>query len=369
MSKIKHFIKRAPVYAAASALVGVSAVMNARYGATLGSNDLDRAVWIAASASSDILKAASPLAIAWSWRNRNAFSGLAAVGLLSITVTYSAVAAIGFAASSRDTATSGRGHDAARIERAQSAYDKATTELKTVGNPRPISALEARISSILANPLADTPKGPCGTLDGDYTRKYCPLVADLKVELAKAGRKRELETTIEKTKTILDTAPAIQTADPQGEALASYGRAAGFKLDAKTLQPWLAGIAALLVELGSVFGFLVAGSIGPAHRQKKANGNHDKREGFTTGPVIEHEPLPAPDSIHGLLQITHSTGMSPIEGIERRTSGKLKLSQRRLAASLGRGRRTIAQELKELAGKGLIALEATRTGTMITLSA
>ena len=55
-------------------------------------------------------------------------------------------------------------------------------------------------------------------------------------------------------------------------------------------------------------------------------------------------------------------------GIERAREGKIRLSQRRLAASLGRGRRAIAQELEELAAKGLIALEATRTGTMITFT-
>ena len=78
-------------------------------------------------------------------------------------------------------------------QRASSAYEAANSELATLGLPRPIAALEARISSLLANPLADTPHGKCGTLDGDYTRKWCPVVADLKVELAKAKRKAKLE--------------------------------------------------------------------------------------------------------------------------------------------------------------------------------
>lgn len=377
-STLKHFVKRAPVYLAASALVGVSAVMNARYGASLGTTELDRAAWIAASVASDVLKAAAPVALVWSWRNRNAFTGLAAVALLGITVSYSSIAAIGFAASARDTASSERGRDIGRIERAQAAYDAAAIELPAVGTPRPAAAIEAQIAAILANPLADTPAGKCGTLDGDFTKKWCPVVADLRAELANAHRKGELELTMKQARAVLDAAPAAGTsADPQAQALATYSRAIGLPIDAEALRPWLAGLAALLVELGSVFGFLIAGSLGPTRRTRQQEDAAPVVIDTPAGPIIEHEPQPRPeqpaqpdrDSLHGLLLIAHKQGGSPVDGIERRASGKIAVSQRRLADALGRGRRAIAAELEDLAGRGLIAIEATKTGTMIQLPA
>ena len=77
----------------------------------------------------------------------------------------------------------------------------------------------------------------------------------------------------------------------------------------------------------------------------------------TTGPIIEHEPLEEP--VSAVLRLTHQTGMAPVEGIERRADGKLRVSQRRLADAMGEGRRTISQKLEELAQKGKIALEPT----------
>ena len=362
-NRIKHYIKRAPIYGAAAALVAASATMNARFGYSLGENDIDRLVWTGASIGSDILKAASPVALVWAWLNRSVLTGLAAISLMGITITYSSLAAIGFTASARDSMSASREGLAQTHQRASSAYQAANSELATLGLPRPIAALETRISSILANPLANTEKGPCGTLDGDYTRKWCPVVADLKVELAKAKRKAKLETSRDTAKTILDQTLAIEESDPQAAIIAAFiTKATGHVINPGNVKPWLAGIAALLVELGSTLGFLVAGA-GLNLRKEKASAVIET----TTGPIIEHEPVEEP--VSAALRLTHQTGMAPVEGIERRADGKLRVSQRRLADAMGEGRRTISQRLEELAQKGKIALEPTRAGTIITMLA
>jgi hypothetical protein len=383
MSSLTTYIKRAPVYGAATALVAASAVMNARYGAGLGETDIDKAVWITASVGSDILKAASPLALVWAVRNKSILTGLAALVLISITVLYSALAAIGFSATARDSMNAKTDQQNERYERAQEAYKTANTELQAVGMVRPIKALEARISTILTDPYANTEKGPCGMIDGDYTRKWCPVVAVMKVELAKSKRKARLEAQRDKARDIMDAAPALETPDPQAATIAAYIKAVtSVNVDAKAIQPWLAGIAALLVELGSAFGFLIANAGIPTHRQQDNNDHDDDQH---KRPSIKHQParntnvlellgieLPANNkrnSVETMLQIAHDTGKPPIPGIERRSCGTLRVSQRLLAENLGRGRRAIARELQELAHRGLIALKPTRAGTMITFTA
>ena len=267
MVSIKHFIKRAPVYGAAAVLVAASTVMNARFGYSLGENDIDRLVWTGASVGSDILKAASPVALVWSWHNRSVLTGLAAILLMAITVAYSALAAIGFTATARDSISSGRAEQIETRQRAKAAYDMASSELADLGLSRPARALEARIVAILANPLADTPQGKCGILDGDYTRKWCPVVADLRVELAKAKRKGRLEIERDTAKAMLDKTPLVRKVDPQAATVAVFiENSTGWQINAQNLQPWLAGIAALLVELGSTLGFLVAGAGSHIHR-------------------------------------------------------------------------------------------------------
>ena len=360
---IKHYIKRAPIYGAAAALVAASATMNVRFGYSLGENDIDRLVWTGASIGRDILKAASPVALVWAWHNRSVLTGLAAISLMGVTITYSSLAAIGFTASARDSMSAGREGQAQIYQRASSAYEAANSELATLGLPRPIAALEARISSILANPLADTEKGPCGTIDGDYTKEWCPVVTDLKVELAKAKRKAKLEGQRDVAKSILDKTPSIEEGDPQAATVAAFiTKATGREISPGSLKPWLAGIAALLVELGSTLGFLVAGA-----------GRNSKRvEAPTaietpTGLIIEHETLTHP--VGDVLRLTHETGISPVDGIERRADGTLRVSQRRLSDALGKSRRTVSAMLEDLVIAGKIAIEATTGGTLITMLA
>ena len=138
-------------------------------------------------------------------------------------------------------------------------------------------------------------------------------------------------------------------------------KATGWQIKAQNIQPWLAGIAALLVELGSTFGFLVAGAGKPAKKKKPVITD------TPTGTIIDHEPIES--SVGAILALTHETGMAPVEGIQRQSDGRLRVSQRKLADAMGEGRRAIAQKLDELATMGRIALEPTRSGTIITMLA
>ena len=228
MKKItqKNMIRQLPVYGAAAALVACSAFFNASFGYTLGTTDASRLVWQAASVGSDILKAAGPVALVWAIANRDILRGFASILLIAVTASYSVAAAIGFAASSRADMSSGNTDQ-------QQAYDRSTAAHKSSA---------AEIARIVDNPRWKSTSG-CSDATVRKSREFCKINEPLyRSALAK----------ISASESIMAKGRPAQ-ADPQAAAIA-----AAMGLSILQVQTGLSWLAAGLVELGSLFGFLIA---------------------------------------------------------------------------------------------------------------
>src|SRR5262245_55909169 len=90
---------------AASVLLAVSAMMNYRFGFTLGKTPSDGHIYGLASAAADCFKALVPFFFFAAWRNRMWSQPLAAAALWFVVTGYSMTSALGHAALNRlDTA-------------------------------------------------------------------------------------------------------------------------------------------------------------------------------------------------------------------------------------------------------------------------
>lgn len=291
LTRLGSALTRVPAYLAALTLVAASASCNALFGASLGTGRAEVAVLVAASIASDVLKAASPIALRSAIRDRDLIGGLAAVVILTITATYSGLAAVGFAASQRDATASERQAAADTHERLTTAFKQAEAELAKLPIARPAGEIKAEIAGIEALPGIMVGGVPCGgTHDGPVTKANCPRHAGLKAELAKADARAQLVKRMEDARAALDKLPeAPRSADPQGDAIAAYLSIVGISVTAADLRPWLVAMVALLVEVGSVFGFMTASGSGSWQRAIEI-------ERAEQGGAVDSEPASNVDS-------------------------------------------------------------------------
>lgn len=213
-------------------------------------------------------------------------------------------------------------------------------ELKSLGSPRPATEVQAEISAIDQTPGIMIDGVPCGgTINGKVTKEWCPQRALLVAEKARADRKAELEAKLTKGR-------AVKAADPGSTALATYLAALGVVVPIEVISQWLNLVPVLALEIGSALAAVLVQAVGGSDR------------GPATKPVKQgrRKPRKRQQEVEAkVLKHLKRTKEAPV-------------TERGLAALLGSvSRSTVRRSIHSLAAAGIIALEASRHGTVVRL--
>jgi hypothetical protein len=240
---------------AASILLGVSAMMNYRFGMSLGKTPTDQQIYGMASAAADCFKALAPFFFFAAIRNRVWSQALAAVLVWVVVTGYAMTSALGHAALNRLTTSGERVVASVNYKDLRADSERAETELKWIPAHRPADTVAAELNVLKAQRLWLL-TNECSDITGKAGREFCQQVFKLDAELASARRSQALEARIAQNGAKIagaNGAAVMAEADPQASVLA---RLLGLQLE--TVQTGLTLFVALLIEIGSGFGMYVA---------------------------------------------------------------------------------------------------------------
>jgi hypothetical protein len=240
---------------AASILLVVSAMMNYRFGYSLGKTPTDGEIYGMASAAADCFKALAPFFFFAAVRNR-VWSQAVAAALVWVVVTgYAMTSALGHAALNRLTTSGERTAASTSYKDLRDDLKRAQQQLDWIPAHRPADTVAAELNVLKAQ-RAWLLTNECTDATIRSSREFCQQYFKLAAEHASALEAQKLEVRVaqigaEAAKATGATVMAV--ADPQATVLA---RLTGLQLE--TVQTALTLFVALLIEIGSGFGMYVA---------------------------------------------------------------------------------------------------------------
>jgi len=266
-------------------LITASALFGSVYAWQVGSQNTTAVLGIPVLAIAAVLMAlslelAKPFAVASAMASFRSFAfvqGVLLTVLALATISYSLTAELSLAAmlrfdsvAHREAVITAATAQNDSIRRAGERYDVSRRELESLAPARASGEVQAEIESLLLTRGA----GNCAVVDGPVTRRVCPRVADLRIELARAQRREQLKADMmSAAKLPLQRVPLepVSVADPGATALATYLSEVGFVAQPTLLSQWLVLIPVLALEIGSaVAAVLIRASAQPSqteHRQ------------------------------------------------------------------------------------------------------
>lgn len=352
-------VVRLLAFAAALSLVGVSISMNLQAGLAKSETQFGQFTWAVASVASDILKAVAPIFIGWAIARRDALRVTVGVAILIVTGGYAVISAISYSHGGRVDLAGARGAEATTRERADASYRDTEAALSGIPTTRPVPELKASIAALLADPKT----GDCHTMDGPVSRRVCPQVAEVRTELARAEERTRLQGELKLAKAQLDGLPPPRSADPAAEAVTRFLGEIGVSAEPHDVALWLSFSGVILVEVGSIFGLLLAsGGAGPSQ----------------LGPA---EPAPAPlrdqparnvdsekaDAKPKRWRPRLGTAVALDKLRAAALNGEIEASQSTFGKLLGISKATAHRELRRLEQAGAITLATGKRGTHVTV--
>ena len=239
----------------ASGFLVASCAMNWRYGVSLGRTEIDQWTFGGISVVADLFKAMLPFYVSWSYRNRRLLVSVAAGALWILCVAYSITSALGFAALNRADTAAVRGDTIDRRQNLEQALETARARIKSLGQPQPSAAIEAKMASLRTNAKWDRTRR-CTDVTLADSRKFCSKYQMEMAELAIAKEGERIRVEVSNIKGRLD---ALRTnglqskRDPQADIISRL-----LAVDVATVSTALAVLVAVLVELGSGLGLFIA---------------------------------------------------------------------------------------------------------------
>lgn len=375
------------------------------------------------AAGATLLAAATPaltLAALRRWQLAEAAAGAV---LFAAAVSFSMLAAIGASNHGRTDVAANRDAVTQHHGRLVAEHKRLTTDLASIVSARTV----AELSPLIAARQAAMFGVDCNkTVSSDAIRRACNDVAGLQAESARATERHTLADKLaDLDKQLSNAKPATGSADPQASALAAYALAAGLKVTAAEISPWLSLATALFFELASALGLLAAGIGSVGNSGRLVNEDRQRRDTvsghrlnetisthltFTcdisglltscssrleqTMPVPTQPEQPASAiaepakvvSVSDAVTLNASDAVTslPVVAVAQpvaldlstrllahvaRNGGKVRASQRSLALTLGTNAPAINRCLATLATAGSVKLRAGTKGTTITLQA
>lgn len=288
--------------AAALVLLGVSVVMNYRFGASLGKTEFDGQIYGFASAAADCLKALAPFFLFAAWRNRLWSATAIILVLWTVMTVYSMTSALGHAALNRLSTAAKRTTEATNYADLRKDLARAEQDLGWITQHRPAEQVRADLEGHKAQ-RTWVASNECTDPAGKAAREYCQTYHRLSGELAAAEKADKLEARIAEIKGKLDGRQVVseEAADPQASVLARISR-----MSIDTVQAALTIFVALLIEIGSNFGLYAATSYLrrdrdvvldlPFENGPKASAWQDAQALSATRDAPERALLPAPET-------------------------------------------------------------------------
>ena len=227
----------------------VSGLFNASYAQRLGHGGAEQATWVLASLLITCFVTGLPLAIEV-LRVRVPHLAAVARGLWLGSMAFSFVAAVGYAAVTRDEATAGAGamlRDRAGLER---AIDRGEAELAALPRHRPARAVAADIRQAEADIGIN-----CDRARSRGALEACRPVFGLRTELASADAADRIEGQLADLRARLGGVPNVgTTANPQADVLSWLG---GGVLSVSVWERLLTVFIAALIELSAALGLAI----------------------------------------------------------------------------------------------------------------
>lgn len=254
---MKHLLGVSGV-AAASVLLAVSAAMNWKFGYGLGKSEFEGQLLGGASAAADCLKALIPFFLFSAMRRRVWSQAAAAAVLWTICLGYSMTSALGFAALNRADSTGERQVQNATYNDLRKELKRSEDRLSWMPQHRPAGMIEQEIARLEKDRLWVVTKG-CAEIPGKTTRDFCQSLNTLRAEHAVAAEARTVEARIAEIQAKLDKTSGHAVAGESDPQAAVISQLTG--QDLSNIQTALTVMVALLLELGSAFGFYVAMSV------------------------------------------------------------------------------------------------------------
>lgn len=237
----------------------VSAVMNFRFGHTLGAETIDRVLYGLASLASDGLKIILPFAIGWAFAERRRLAAFLGVALFVVCIAYSVVSAMGFAAVNRAKTGAAIAVAAERYEDLQRERDRLRNALDRAGGRPDLSAIALEIERLQGHRRwAATQSCTNATVQRSITfcNRYRSALARQASAAALEKRIEGLEAALGQVLAELKTVDGRAVAadkDPQVSMLSTL-----FGANADQVKLGLALLITALVELGSALGFFIS---------------------------------------------------------------------------------------------------------------
>ena len=292
------------------------------------------------------LEAVKPLAISAGIDLWKRCTGPAALLLTlgGISCAYSLTAELSLISMSKGDIVAERQAQATTARNAERDRNRIEAELAAIGITQPSASLSAELSSLLSDSRLKGCTSPLSNwrLQAISTEKVTPL----RSELATAERREKLEASLAQLPSV-----AAKVADPGSVALATYLAALGVNLSAEAIAQWLILIPVLALEIGSA----MAGVLVQAVSQSPAKGVSEPPK----KPANRREP-PKPEPAAGKDNVAKAI----VQELQA-AGGSLSRSERGLARLIGTSKPTARRAIHGLAAAGIIALEATKAGTML----
>jgi len=243
-------------------LLSASALMNWRFGCTLGRTPFDCQIYGWASACADILLAASPFFFFAAVSNREPMRALAASIVWAMCLCFAAISALGHAATNRLDSMSVR-------EVAATTYADTRTELEEARKARGFvpdlkGRNEAGIRAEIERIKIDRKwvgSNECTEISGRAEREYCAQYQTLQSDLGNARQAAKLDARIATLVSKSDTLGTGNTAvksegDPQAKIISLLSG-----LNLKTVQGALTALIAAMILCCAGFGPYVSMSV------------------------------------------------------------------------------------------------------------
>lgn len=292
--------------AAASVLLAVSAAMNWKFGYGLGKSEFEGQLLGGASAAADCLKALIPFFLFAAIRNRVWSQALAAGALWTICLGYSMTSALGFAALNRADSTGERQVQNASYNDLRKELKRSEDRLSWMPQHRPAGMIEQEVARLEKDRMWVTSNG-CAEVTSKPRRDFCQSLNTLRAEHAVAAEARTVEARVAEIQAKLEKTSGHAVggeSDPQAKVISQLTGQ-----DLSNIQMGLTVMVALLLELGSAFGFYVAMSVWRVDLEAKkapmpvaqprtaaANENKSSETRSLASPIVATPKLTAPEN-------------------------------------------------------------------------
>lgn len=273
-------------------LIGVSIMMNFRFGLGLGKTELDGLIYGLASACADGFKVILPFTMVWAWGNRRLLAAIVSIVLFIVFSAYSVTSSLGFSATNRAETSNNRIKQVTSYNDLRNEYDYTLARRNQLSAFRPKTIVKEIIRARQQHKRWTGTSG-CTDVTLDESRLFCDEYFKLKAEINVSVQAEKYAQKLDKlSKRLSSFTGQTQSADPQVEILKEV-----LGVPIKKIEIMLTVILTLLVEFGSGFGLFVTFGHGQKPSKTSIQSKMESRDELWWEKRVVSDPESAPPVI------------------------------------------------------------------------